>query len=360
MSHNSHNQKLKALPVQLLDLADGLLVKRGCTEFKVSGGEARPVLERILIAAGDEGATREQLCGLFPASAHSIIAELIEQLRSRQILVNDDGGDHRTGDVETNLDIFYWHFGQQSQAIVSKLASRHFAVFGITCIARQLANSLSTLNLQKFDIIDDPSLRNLRLFDESGRLKPEQWPSPLKLPQPYEKWMESPSFDCLIATSDFGFTPTLSEWNKFCVEHNRDFLPLVLHNLVGHIGPLVIPGETACFECLRARQNAHMRTPDIERAAERGAFEGQIIVGFHPSMATVISEIAAFELTRVYGGAIPKPQVGTLIEVNLLDTYVKARRVLKVPRCPICSPLNRHSSVTPYKSAFTSFSSNGP
>lgn len=360
MSHNTHNQKLKALPVQLLDLADGLLVKRGCTEFKISGGEARPVLERILSAACDNGATREQIVGLFPTSARSIIAELIEQLRRRQILVYGDGTHSGNGDVETSLDIFYWHFGQHSQAIANKLASRHFAVLGITSISRQLAYSLSALNLRNFEIIDYPMLRNLRLFDETGRLKPEQWPSPLKLPQPYEKWMERPSFDCLIATSDFGFTPTLNEWNRFCVEQGRDFLPLVLHNLVGHIGPLVIPGETACFECLRARQNAHMRAPDVERAAEREAFGGQIVVGFHPSMTAVIGEIAAFELTRFYGGAIPKQQVGTLIEVNLLDTHVKACRVLKVPRCPVCSPLNKRASVTPYKSVFTVSSGDDP
>ena len=161
---------------------------------------------------------------------------------------------------------------------------------------------------------------------------------------PYEKWVQSlkpESLDCLIATSDFGGLQLMRQWNEFCVQHGRHFLPVVLQDLIGYVGPLVIPGETACFECLRARQNANLEEASARRAAEHAAFEGQGIVGCHPAMASVLGDIAAIELTKFYGIRMPIWQVGTLIEVNLLAGRMTPRKVLKVPRCAVCGTLNR-------------------
>jgi len=156
---------------------------------------------------------------------------------------------------------------------------------------------------------------------------------------------QTASLHCLIATSDFGGMQLMREWNQFCYEANIQFFPVVLQNAVGYVGPLIVPGETACFECLRARQNSHLADPEIQRATEYRAFEGQLVNGFHPSMASVLGDIAAFELTKFYG-RVPRWRVGTLIEVNLLIPSIVTRKVLKIPRCSVCSQLNKHSPVT--------------
>lgn len=347
-------KKLKALPVQLLDLPDGVLVKRGCTEFKITGEEARIVVETILGAATGEGATYQEICELFPLDAHPVVIKLIEQLTERRILVSGNDAASMKDEIEDTIDLFYWHFGMMTEPSITKLNVRRIAILGVTCIARQLVISLAALKLTNFEVIDYPFLRNLRLFDESGTIR--QWPLH-KQPLEYQKWSEDlhgRQLDCVIATSDFGYSPVLIEWNRFCVERNCHFFPVVLRNMIGYVGPLVIPGETACLECLRARQDSHMQAPLLQRASEQGAFEGQVITGFHPSMASILGDLAAFELSRFYTG-IPRSKVGTLIEVDLLNTQLKARKVLKVPRCRACSPLNKRSSLTPYKTEFTRF-----
>ena len=355
MSEKIHPQKLKAFPVQLIDIPNGLLVKRGCTEFKISGSEARTVVETILAAAADEGAALDDICELFPPSARRIVATLVEQLAVRRILVNGDEAISMTNRLETSLDIFYWHFGKQSEPALSRLNRYRFTILGVTSVARQLVASLADLQITNFEVIDYPLLRNLRMYDDTGTVAADHWPSRLKSPLDYEEWtkgLQSSPLDCVIATSDFGYSPAISEWNEFCVRRNCHFLPAVLHQMIGYVGPLVIPGETACFECLRARQNAHIDNPSLHRAAEERAFEGQIITGFHPSMTSILGSITAFELERVYGAFMPKPQVGRVITINLLNTEVKSRKVMKVPRCPACSPLLARSGVTPYKDAF--------
>jgi molybdopterin-synthase adenylyltransferase len=122
--------------------------------------------------------------------------------------------------------------------------------------------------------------------------------------------------------------------------------------MTGLVGPLVIPGETACYECFLFRQCSNSPEEDFEPIIEAFAFEGQRFVGFHPSMASILGDIAAFEITRFYLSALPNQKVGRLLEVNLLAAGMTARNVLKVPRCAACSPLHQQSSINMMKILF--------
>jgi hypothetical protein len=77
-----------------------------------------------------------------------------------------------------------------------------------------------------------------------------------------------------------------------------------------------------------------------EKAVSKDILSRQSVAGFHPSMATILGDISSFEITRFYGGALPPRKPGTMLEVNLLAGSMTERRLLKVPRCPACSPLN--------------------
>lgn len=349
--HNQSGQHLRVLPVQLVDHPDGVILKRGCTELKVSGEGAKGVVETILGAMTEKGATCEELCAQFPSAAQATVLQLVEQLVARRILVPADAPNSASHEVESSLDIFYWHFDHSAESVVSELSTKRLTILGVNCVSRQLLIALAASGVQNFEVIDYPFLRNLRLFHQTGCLKAEDWPLS-KAPIDYMTWfgsIETSAFDCLIATSDFGFTSVLSEWNKFCVERGRHFLPIVLNNLVGYIGPLTIPGETACFDCLRARENSHFDDPATKRATEAVAFQGQVVVGFHPLMASSLGDIAAFELIKFYSGTLTRPHIGFLTEVNLLATRLTSRKVLKLPRCPTCTPLKAPSTVNSKK-----------
>lgn len=352
MSSVASSMKLKASVVQVIETGDGVVLKRGCTEFKIAGAGAAEAVKKILAVAGNGGATSEEIRELFEPEAGPIIDRLCEQLIDRRLLVpceEEVSPEAR----ESNLDIFYWHFGEKTARVTERLNKRSLAILGVNCISRQLAASLAASEVENFQVLDHPRLRNLRLFDSAGRLKSDQWPASLKAPQNWTDRLDPQSFDCLIATSDFGGQEAMREWNKLCVQEKRHFLPVVLQDLIGYVGPLVVPGETACFDCLRIRRNSQIHDEKPRCFTEAVAFEGQGVVGFHPSMASIVGNIAAFELIKLYSEALPLSKVGTLIEVNLLATEVKARKVLKVPRCPTCSPLKMRPSTTPYKPNFT-------
>ena len=349
-------QKLRALPVQLIETSDGVILKRGCVEIKIAGESAAEAIQIVLNAAGDGGATEEEICQIFAAPDRATVANLIKQLVSRRILVPADMlSDADLETSESSIEVFYWHFGIQPHQAKKHLRGQRMAIMGVNCISRQLASSLAATAVENVEVVDYPLLRNLRMFDEDNKLAVNQWPDHLKPHLDYETWLNDlrpETLGCVVATSDFGGQQLMREWNSFCLEHKCTFLPVVLQDFIGYVGPLIVPGETACYECLRARQNSNMKDPAAQRAAEYVAFEGQEVTGFHPSMASVLGGIAAIELMKFYTTGPPLWRAGALIEVNLLATQLSVRKVLKMPRCRACSALNTQASTSLVKNYF--------
>lgn len=348
--------KLRSLPVQLIQLKDGVLLKRGCLETKICGDGATEAVCIILEQASRRAITREELCRLFAAPNSAAVLTLVDKLVARRLLVPANQGTTPLDMNESSLEVFYWNFGAQGLAEISRrMDERRIVILGVNSISRQLVTSLAAANAKNFEVVHYSMLCNLRFLDAEGGINPEHWPASISDPLDYDQWakqLEPESIGCLVATSDFGGMHLMRVWNQYCVEHRIHFLPIVLQDLVGYVGPLVVPGETACFECLRARQNSHMPDPELQRAAEYESFAGQRATGFHPAMASILGDLAALELTRFYGGWAPQRIVGTLIEANLLSPEVKARKVLKIPRCQVCSSLVTKAAVNLNKEMF--------
>jgi len=353
-----HEQKLRALPVQLIEISDGIVLRRGRSQIKIAGLGATEAVCTLLNSTSQGSTTREKLRNSFAAPDRLSVDYLIQELLNRRILVPSDTAELSPVRDESSLDVFYWHLGKVAQKCNQLLNNKQIVILGVNCVSRQLATSLISSGAVNVEIVNCPLLCNLRLFDDTGTLTASEWPNSLKPPLEYKEWaarVEGGTIGCLVATSDFGGLELMRQWNLFCIQKKCHFLPIVLQDLVGTVGPLVIPGETPCFECLRARENSNMTEPSSRRVVESTAFEGQAVAGFHPSMASILGDIAAIELHKFYAGWMLPQVVGTLIEVNLLSMYLITHRVLKVPRCPVCSTLNTHATISLAKERVESF-----
>lgn len=349
-----NDRKLKLHRVQVIDTGDGLLLKRGRVVINVQGAESAQVAQALLAIAADGEATRQELCEPFPAVVRPAVDQLIDALEARRLLTDaSDFGMPSEG--EEPLDVFYWHFNKRTGDVERNFQKARATVLGANCVSRQLVSALCQAGVGPVEVIDYPLLSNVRLFDEDGRVLEEQWPARLGRPRPYREWFEATAgreAGCLVVTSDFGGQHLLRDWNRHCVQERIQFLPVILQDLVGYVGPLVVPGEGACLECLRARENSHMDDPQTRRMPEYGAYEGQVINAFHPSMASVLGDIAAMELLKLYGQLMRSRLVGRVIEINMLVPDLTERRVLKVPRCAVCGAGNIRSPVSQNKVAF--------
>ena len=198
---------LKALPVQIIELKDGILLKRGCTEFKVSGDGAKEMVARVLILAFKDGVTREEISNQFNSNERDAAADLIEDLLTRRFLVPSELAEPSQQIPETSLDIFYWHFGVSGDEVTQRLNRRNLIIMGVNSISRRLVSSLADLGVENFQVVDDPWMRNPRLFDEGGNLLEAKWPQNLSKPVKLSVWenqIDPTSVNCIIATSDLG------------------------------------------------------------------------------------------------------------------------------------------------------------
>jgi bacteriocin biosynthesis cyclodehydratase domain-containing protein len=347
VSNSQQRRPLRCFPVDFFQDDSGVRLRRGCLDIRISGDRAWEIVQYVLTAAGT-GATREEICEAFPVSERSSIAELIGELERRYIIADcSETKFSTTAGAETPFEIFCWEFGRSSKSVAARLEGQGIAIAGVNEITRSILLALSEMQANRVQVIDDPLLRNLRLFDGSC-VSSTSW-NLSHTPIDLGTW----NFDthgCLVACSDFGGIEAVSRWNKICQERSCHFLPIILQDLVGYIGPLVVPGETACFECLNARWNSNVEGAEPRRGALR--FEGQHVVGFHPSMAAVLGAIAAFELCKFYGLEVPFALAGRLLEINLLTMTMQVRKVLRIPRCPACSNLFKRSSTSSTKSWF--------
>lgn len=337
---------LRAVPVQVVDHPEGVVLKRGCTEFKVMGKEARSVVNAILAAFTSEARTIEEGCGLFPADCRAAVEQLVKKFVERRILIGASETPAAPGALESHLDIFYWDLGTDRASVGVRLNEKRLAIIGVNYISQRLVRALGASEVREIAIVDFPVLRNQRLWADAespcpveefaargGVLSYEQWAAGLE---------ENGLPDVVIATSDTGGAHDLRQWNEFAVANRLMFFPVVLRDMQGEIGPFVVPGETPCYECLRARQNANLTNPIDERHTEYQAAQLQATCGFHPSMASVLADLAAMEVIKFLGGRLLSWRVGHLIDVNLIVPELKVRKVLRVPTCTVCG--SRHSS----------------
>lgn len=347
MTDGDNAPRYRANPVVVAELPDGVLLKRGSIEVRITGSGSAEVISTLMDELGEHARTREELLNRFPKVMQETVNTLIDQLVDRRLLESADTSIEPQSVMESPLDIFFWEHGFDKAQWVEQATKRSFVILGINFVSMAVCRALISGGIKLIKVLDVPALRNIRFFDDIGGDLLPDWQRDLPVPISIDEFLaDEDDFDCMIGTSDFGGMHLLRQWNEFAVEANRAFFPVILQNMMGYLGPLVIPGETACFECYRARQNSHMADPSSQRAAEITAHEAQLGASFHPAMAAALGNLAALEITKFFVGRIAGWQVGTVIEMDLLKPEMNVRRVLRVPRCKVCDAGNKQSAVS--------------
>ena len=346
-------RKLIAPRVGLVEISEGLIVKRGATEFMIAGSGAAEAVKMVLKAAASPGASVEEIRRLFDRSSIKEVDELIQQLQSRRLLVEEPDQASLLNGNESALDVFYWQLGEVTDRVIERLSKLRIVIIGVNSVARQLAISLEASGCRNISVFDHPAHRAREGGVSDNATSSQAWPETIGECRSWDGNHCVDLGDCLVATSEHGGYHALCHWNTLCLSRGIPFFPALIRNMVGYAGPMVIPGETACCECLLSRQLSHSPFPDAELHIDRASDLQQTVVGLHPSMASILGTVAAFEISRFYGFPETDQSPGTVLEVNLLAGSMIRRTVLKMPRCAACSPFRKTSQPNLAKVLFT-------
>jgi bacteriocin biosynthesis cyclodehydratase domain-containing protein len=136
-----------------------------------------------------------------------------------------------------------------------------------------------------------------------------------------------------------------TEWNARAIEEDRAWLPVMAYDgRLASVGPLITPGKTACFECLRIRRasnlsfRAEQRQVDAARDASATASVGGVVGGPMAHMTATVTADAAMGMLLA-GDGEPSMLAGrvTTIAPSMDGTQLETHRLYRVPRCPACS-----------------------
>jgi hypothetical protein len=219
------SDKLIALPVQLIDIDDGILIKRGCMEVVIYGKDAVQITETIFSILRNEACKKEEILNHFPDEQQCEIESLIDALMVRNILISADPQSITSIENEEPIDVFYWHFGLTRERVGNTMKNLRFIIVGVNEISFGLLGRLKAAGVQNIKIIDVPVLRNPLYFDKDQSLNTEKWS--WSYPWDQQKWEEESKLeeaDCLIACSDLGGQNHLRKWNEFCINKDIPFI----------------------------------------------------------------------------------------------------------------------------------------
>jgi ribosomal protein S12 methylthiotransferase accessory factor len=150
----------------------------------------------------------------------------------------------------------------------------------------------------------------------------------------------SPRSDLLVGCFDKAFSAAHGWLNAASLAHGVPALYTRLEGHSGFVGPLVVPGRTACFACWRARGLACEDDP-AAAAAYDALLDGLRRPALHerpvlPPLSVAIGGMAAWEALKHLLELDSPTLAGRVQELDMLRNRIDLHSVLRVPDCPSC------------------------
>lgn len=195
---------------------------------------------------------------------------------------------------------------------------------------RRLAESLSGIGIGQISQILESPERSNGIPNTHNSDLPDEQSIELKAQDPLD------TFEQLIIQSPPGLIVYCPDQfneiicgriNSICLTHKIPFIISKLEGYTAEIGPLVIPGQTACFECYNLRRKAALNNweaglPSVNQMG---------FINLPLGLDWLILDIVRF-FTSV-GEPLTR---GTMQRINYLTGKSEIFPVLKLPRCPSC------------------------
>jgi bacteriocin biosynthesis cyclodehydratase domain-containing protein len=122
--------------------------------------------------------------------------------------------------------------------------------------------------------------------------------------------------------------------NEAALRTGRPWLRVAVHNDLAWLGPLVIPGETACIACMEMREAANARSEGSQPDFPLGS------LGSSAPMEDLLAVQAAAEAARFLGRFAAPATVGGTFELSAKSPATQRHPILRDPECLACGSLS--------------------
>ncbi|HET7573293.1 MAG TPA: TOMM precursor leader peptide-binding protein [Gaiellaceae bacterium] len=289
--------------------ADRTVLRYGGSVLEFGGADAVRLLPRLLRLL-DGTRTLEEIAATFGEPVRPAVAEAVRLLARQRLLVDPAGGELPADTARTvGFLAATDRYDRGPAAALRGLERASAAVVGSGAVAAAIAALLRRSGVPSVARAGwrDPAAHESRLAvvapapDETGRVE---------------------------------------EWNRDALARGSEWLQVLPYDgLVAAVGPVVVPGESACHECYRLR-----RAANVSPLADRGGGAAASA----PVLDSVVAGLAALVAVRRLA-CEDGLAVGTVLAVEASPEPACSRHVVyRVPRCPACSPAAAAAAPSPW------------
>lgn len=335
--------------LDVFDMPDGLGI-----QFR---GGAFPVVIRGASAAGAWAYLREAMDGCTPIAdlvvgapatvGRTPVAKLLSLLHGKGLLMQDpERGIRSAADdaIGTAQSVFWGrHLGISGNAssgdeLQTRLATSQVLLIGSGMFGDCVADLLRRTGVSRIKVLDAAPGPGAVLADSLDSL---------------ERLVDDAAGDvdlvvCAIVGASSGVPATV---NRICCATDTRVLFAVTVESRMDLGPLVQPGESACYECVRLREQS-MSSSAMENLLYRAHLEesdgSRRVVGEALPVATLYASLVVMEAIRVLTGIAAPTLLNHVTSVEGVRGSMCTNRVPRVPRCPTCSRASAHSTATEF------------
>jgi len=239
---------------------------------------------------------------------------LLKILRSWGLLFDEARGREEPSAVQREIEAFLGQYTPQPREARTRLADSVVLVFGDHGAAQAARASLSDIGIDAATVLGHgpDSLAQLRAS------------------------LAGNSVQLLVAVDP----PDPAAVNGLCLQLSVPCLYAANFGREALLGPLVLPGESACWACLEARRASHLALPPGVELAPPGAdLAIACRTARSDALAAALYAQLSLEAGRFIGGFAPAVTIGGCFLLTASSPATERHVVLRVPWCPACSQL---------------------
>lgn len=292
---------------RLLELPDGLLLEHGRAVVSFSGRAATVLLPRLLPLL-DGSRTEHEVVAAVGERVEPAVRNALALLAEHGLLA--EGPDVAAGPTARTASYLSQLSTDPPGEVASRLADARVLVEGDGALVQAVERLLRRCGVGRAGHDDRP--------------------------------------DLILTAAAVEGAPILERRNAEALEHGVTWLPLgCFDGRTACVGPLVVPGETACHRCLVIRRDACSPGTGELRALRAVPVRARVA----PPLLALVAALGAERAVRWLGIRDPAlPGALTTIEAGA-GLRVREDVLLRVPRCPACSASARTALPLPWHEA---------
>ncbi|MHB8732207.1 MAG: TOMM precursor leader peptide-binding protein [bacterium] len=339
----------------IVHTAAGVVLRSDLATFQLDGPDARVFVDAI-VPLLDGSHTREAIAEALTEYSRPSVLKLLDRLEKHRVLQTLESPHERwLGQTE-----FFRQWTRRPEESMDRLGRAGVLIVGLEPWGVAAAAELAAAGVGTLHILDDGSvapgdLAAVRLWRGSqvGRPRREALAEALAEAAPWCRVTAGPP----TVTEAGELAPPKADWHLVVGTGGRDQLGLFrsvaryaqarnirslygcIDGLEAVVGPAVLPGKTACWNCARLRRLANVDRPAETHALQTAFLAQHGAAPLHTYLAPaapLVGHLVALEALKLLSGYTPSHLVGRILVQDLVTLETTSHVLIRMPWCEVC------------------------